>query len=199
MKVRRDRQSGLTLIELLIVVAIIGIVASMATLSGAETKHRLAVKTLSDEIKSKLVQARMNAVTHGVRVTFCPVEDVVTVTKETACSTDWSRYATASQANGVRGWIVFKDNNANGKVDHLDNIIDKLQFDQSNGPAVVDISETALTFPSGMGNLVRFSRKGNLARLGTVTIPIKSESYPFRYEVVINASGSISHVDKASQ
>lgn len=194
MKNQKNQQIGVTLTELMIVLAIIGIVAAMAMTSGAETKHRLAVKTLSDEIQEKLVQARMVAATHGVRVTFCPVADVRNITTATECAADWNNFDAVNEANGTRGWIVFKDSNADGKMDDVNNLVDKLQFAHSNGPAVVD--KDALVFPAGMGNLVRFSRKGNLTNIGNVTIPVRSLDYPFRYEVMINATGSISNVNK---
>ena len=62
------KQEGRTLLELMVVVAIIGIVAAMATPDFWALKSRIQARCATEEIASELRLARQLAITHRDRV-----------------------------------------------------------------------------------------------------------------------------------
>lgn len=181
-----NTQKGVTLIELIFVIAIFIVITSIAVSGGMNTKHRLAVRTLSDEIQKTLNMARIYATTNGVRVTFCPVDDVVNLTADTQCSS-WGDFATTGSADGKKGWIVFKDDNKDSQLGSMTNLIDKLLFDDGNGQSVID----KVTFPKRDGvRVVRFTRKGH-ASAGAGSIRIRSLRFSYQRKIVVSTTGRI--------
>jgi len=103
--VGKTRQSGMTAIELLILVAALGLLL-LVTVPGASMlieRHRL--KSTSNELARGLSLARTEAIKRGSTVRMCPSAD------GRACRDDgdWSL-----------GWLVFSDGNADGNVQEFE-------------------------------------------------------------------------------
>jgi type IV fimbrial biogenesis protein FimT len=102
------KSKGFTMMELLIVIMIVGILASVGTSSF---KYVTTSNRISGEINGLLGDmqfARSQAVKTGSFVTVCPS------TNGTSC---------AGNSTWTNGWIVFLDLNGNGTVDAPDLVI----------------------------------------------------------------------------
>jgi type IV fimbrial biogenesis protein FimT len=93
------RQNGVTILELLIVVAIVGILAGVAIPGFREMIGRMSANTAARSLAGTFSLARSEAVKRGTNISICPSSI------GTDCETgSWSS-----------GWIVFLD--ANGDAD----------------------------------------------------------------------------------
>ncbi|MCZ6889108.1 MAG: GspH/FimT family pseudopilin [Gammaproteobacteria bacterium] len=101
---------GTTLIELMIALAVAGIVISAAVISGHALLAQYRATAAINHIIGAVQYARHAAVSLRGTVTVCPGFDG-------AC---------ARRNEWHRGIVVFKDENANGRVDFNDNILIQL-------------------------------------------------------------------------
>ena len=112
---------GFSLIELIITLAVIAIVSSIAmTFSGAFLQDN-RISTANNDLVSSIHYARSTAVTRGTSTSICASSDGMTCT-----STAWEL-----------GWIVFTDEGSAGVVDGTDRIL------KVSNQASIDISITS--------------------------------------------------------
>lgn len=161
--------SGLTLLEMLITLGILGIMAVVAVPSMVDTLNRMAVTSAARTLTSTLSLARSEAVKRGEDVSICP----------SATGTD------CAAANWAAGWIVFVDANDDadggaGSVDAGDTVI--RVFDPLADVAMAADPET---------DLLVYDNKG-YGRLGALTVfticPVDGDAASAK-EVEISLSG----------
>ncbi len=91
----RDHTRGLTLIELLIAVVILGIVAALAAPNASQWIENYTVRKAGRQLVSDLQLAKMRAVSQGVqhRISFDPTHTLYTIEQGNAStgSTTWAQ------------------------------------------------------------------------------------------------------------
>lgn len=112
---RRSRRArGFTLIELMVAVAVIAILATVAAPSFQEIMHRNRLTAAANEYVAALQTARMEAIRRNRRAVLCPTTDGA------AClGTDWTRV------------LVFVDTNSNGTREATEEIVRDVQVASS--------------------------------------------------------------------
>lgn len=132
-----DRQSGITVIELLVSIAILGIIFAIAIPSYGSAMARVKMGEAESAIFTSINNAVNFSFIGGTRAVLCPSSNGVSCDN----SFDWSR-----------GWLVFEDKNANRERDaediklaSIDQISTELQILSSEG-------RTRIAFQSGGGN-----------------------------------------------
>ena len=107
-KSRFKSSAGFTLIEMMIVVAIAGILAAIALPSYLNYVIETRIAGVTHNLMVDLQLAREEAVTRGERVSVCPSTDKV------SCS---------SGGGWEKGWVVFTDGGTEGTIDGTDEIL----------------------------------------------------------------------------
>lgn len=135
----KNSSCGMTLIELMVSVAIVAVVASLAVPSFRTMLVKRSVQSAADSLVSDMRLARSEALKRSTRTAICRSTD------GTSCSSvvgSWNE-----------GWIVFIDKNANSSVDTGDEIIRVQQalpnINSIRGPAGADPIQIVKYDPAG--------------------------------------------------
>lgn len=136
-----EYNSGFTLVELMIVVAIVGILAAIGAPSFQDMLNQTRASSLANELAASLNLARSEAIKRGTQVSVCKSGNITAASP--TCST------TASWQNG---WLIFVDTGTSGTFDGTDA---RLKVGQpSNSSAVITADSTFANYvsylPSGM-------------------------------------------------
>jgi type IV fimbrial biogenesis protein FimT len=152
---RTDAEAGFTLMELLVVIVIVGIMASLAAPSFSSFIANSRISSATNDLIADLIQARSTASTNGHHVVICPS------TNGTSCSTTVSDWAI--------GRIVFIDNNANGTYDTSDTLLKHATGLPSN------LTVTMTNFPN---TYIAYNSYGGMFPLGAgqFTLCVKGAS-----------------------
>lgn len=100
------RQCGITLLELIILLTVVSILASIAVASFNHMTARNRIVTSANHLLSALITARTIAITHNAPVTFCAGNAT------DGCNGNWK----------ARKWIVFTDHDHDGQIDPDDDL-----------------------------------------------------------------------------
>lgn len=107
----RHRAAGFTLIELMVTVAVAGILAAVAVpaMTSLVNGNRLAGTT--SELTAALQLARSEAIRRNVRVTICGTTDGAT------CNANWSRWIVTGADSSAGTTDTIRDNTAPASVE----------------------------------------------------------------------------------
>lgn len=139
-----QKQRGFTLIELMVTIAVLAIVVSIAAPSFSTMINNNRSVALGEELASAINFARVEAAKRGDTVSICASSD------GSSCSNDWTQ-----------GWIVLTDNNS-GSTAPAGNVLRIWEAPDGGATIAVDRDGTATGF-------LRFVRLGTTEPSGTVT------------------------------
>lgn len=105
-ELKGSKTAGFTLIELVITLAILGLMLNVAVPSFMQFMHENRTYAIAIDIKSNLATARAEAIKRGGNVAICGRQN------DDQCTSSFNN-----------GWIVFQDVNNDGVVDEDDSIL----------------------------------------------------------------------------
>lgn len=189
-QLRSGRMAGFTLLELMVVLAMAGIIAAIGipSFSSMITTNQLA--DITNELTLALKRARAEAIASG--------RDVI------VCSSINSSGCSEAAGNWSKGWVVMVDRNQNG--DFLESEpgellwVKTIDVDASARIQITPGPFTALGLPNDFSQEVRFSYKGELKAGTTGGFQICSgvesgvNGFP-RREITVSVAGQ-THFEK---
>lgn len=144
---RKPRQVGMTLLELVIVMAIVAILAAIAVPSGQRMIANRLIKSTANALLTASEQARATAVSRAQVVRVCPSADGATC----GGADDWAD-----------GWITWVDVDNNNTQDATDQLLVSYAVD---GNLTVDV-------PTAIANGYQFGSSGRPSFTEQVTITV---------------------------
>jgi type IV fimbrial biogenesis protein FimT len=111
-QMRAPDQAGFTLVELMVVVAVVGILAIIATPSMSALVNANRLSGAAGELTSALQVARSEAIRRNARVTVCASTNGTTCTNSTA----WTRWIVHGNDNATSTDEVIRDDAPAGSV-----------------------------------------------------------------------------------
>ncbi len=173
-KILNKKNTGFTLIEMMVTIAIVGTFASIAVPSFSQLIESNRISTATNELVANLLLTRSEALKRSNSVTLCAS------TNQATCSgtTDYSK-----------GWIVFLDCDANGAITAA-------AIDCDND-GTADDNETLIKVSDGFKSVyvsnqfssIRYLFSGRVAV--TSTFEVGKDSSDLRKNVVLNRVGRV--------
>ncbi|WP_213954106.1 GspH/FimT family protein [Variovorax sp. dw_954] len=162
------RVSGFTAIELLVVVAVVAILATLALPSFNAVVSRYRVRTAVEDFTATIYFARSEAIRRGGGV-------VLRKATQAGCSAPGSQ-------NWSCGWLVFADLNGNGSADKGDEVLQ-----QSPAPRGVDVRRTT------NASLMRLNQWGEAGAgmVGVVFSPADDDNVANKTALCLSSGGRL--------
>lgn len=153
-----ENQNGFTIIELVVVMAIVGIVVSFAAVTFRSMMDNSTSRAAVQKLNSSLVLARVEAIKRGGWVRLCGSANL------TSCS---------DSVNS--GWLIYHDVNTSGNLDAADILLDS----ESINPDRLSVSLTNTEGLSVQG--LAFDYRGYTPE--NVMISASKGSHTFKFDV----------------
>lgn len=136
------RNHGFTLIELMVTLAVLAVVLTIAAPSFQEMIDRNRARSTADGLVTALVTARTEAVSRNEVVTLCPSANGTSCT--TGASVDWQN-----------GWLLFEDGTTTYSGDPSVDADARIKiFDKPHSAMLISVTPVAAGFvrfmPTGM-------------------------------------------------
>lgn len=128
MNVKLKSSQGFTLLELIVIVAIIGIIASIATPMYDRFIRRAETNKAARAFESSIKLAKNKAHTSTRAMTICGSGDVNA--NPPTCLANLAAFNNQTGNSENTGWLVYWDKNGNGMLDAADPIYKKAPFSQ---------------------------------------------------------------------
>lgn len=157
------QNSGFTLIEAMVVVAIFGVLLTLAAPPLTDFLEDVQSRQNTNEFLASLLLARSEAVTRNRAVTLCTANGSAPTTCDT--SRDWQD-----------GWLSFEDLDTDGVRDVGEDIID-----QHSG-----LDDTSVVSTVNFDDFLTYLPSGNVPGAGSFTICVGGDS---ARQIVVNATG----------
>lgn len=175
----RRRRRGLSLVELLVTIAVIGVLTGIAVPSFAAMVQSAQLGSASSAFVSSLRLARSQAIKSSSRVALCKSADG----RQCATSGGWEA-----------GWLVFHDPDADGQVSEGETVIQRMDA-LATGVVMTGNQPVARVITFTGSGVPRTAAGGLLA--GTVTLCHRSADAGPAHRIVL-ASGGRPRVQKAT-
>jgi type IV fimbrial biogenesis protein FimT len=170
---RKGFSAGISLVEALIVVAITGVLVSIAVPAMTATLDSVRLNSASDMFLSGMYLARSEAITRTDSVVLCKSADGASCT----ITGGWEQ-----------GWIIFRDTNHDGQRDGIEPLVAQ----QSALPAGLKLTGNLtvakyVSFtPTGAAKLI-----GGGFQAGTLTLCKRSPDGGEARQIVLNVAGRL--------
>jgi len=162
-KTTMDKNAGFTIVEVMIVVAIFGVLLALAAPPLTDFLEDAQARQNTNEFLSSLLLARSEAVTRNQTVSMCTADGAAL----TVCNTgrDWHD-----------GWISFEDLDSDGVRDVGEELID-----QHSG-----LDETSVVTSVNFSDFVTYLPSGGVSSAGTFSLCVGDAS---ARQITVNATG----------
>lgn len=170
---RRNHESGFTMVELMVTIAIAAILVTVAFPSFQGSLRSNRVATASNELMASFSLARSEAIRSPGGAAVCPSEDGIT------CGADWND-----------GWMVWIDFDGDGLTTGANDRV--IRYIESRDTLALNA-----TSPGGAAaaNLIRFDTRGRVIPQLTRTIGVQPADCPSGQELLrtigVNLTGQV--------
>lgn len=163
------RCSGLSLVEIMVTVAVIAILMSLATPAYTEMLRANRLATETNDLHRALLMARSEAIKRGRRVTLCTTLDGMKCAK----GVGWHS-----------GWLMFEDRNGNAQLEPDETVVrsEVRTTNRLSSTGNQPVRDYVSYLPTGAARLV-----GGGLQMGTLTVCADSSGN----ELVINSAGRV--------
>ncbi len=174
MRNQSENNLGFTLIELVVTVAIVGIVSALGVPSFQSMLNQSRVTSLANELTTSLNLARSEAIKRGVQVTVCKSANPTATSPTCSTSASWQN-----------GWLVFVDLSTSGSLGTFDGSDIRLKVGQPSTSSAVISADT--TFANYVGYLPSGMSKGSSLSNGSLDVCVSG----IKKSIIINTTGRI--------